>query len=149
VETNGFSGEIIDINLRNIKLRELDNNIVLLPNKSVTDNPMKNYGLTREIRSSIKCGVDYSSDLELVERITKKTIRELYPSQDPKRIEFYYTQFGKSSIDFILRFWHDGTNEASALVVRSDAIKAIKAAFDEHDITIPYPVTTLVRAKVK
>lgn len=146
VETNGFSGVIVDINLRNVKLREVDNNMVMIPNKLIVDSPMKNYGLTKEIRTTIACGVHYDSDLQEVEKVVKRTIRDLYPDQNPDRIEFFYTKFSESSIDFILRFWHDGTNQMSALTVKSAAIKAIKRAFQQHDISIPYPIRTIIQS---
>lgn len=146
VETNGFSGEIVDINLRNVKLREVDNNMVMIPNKLIVDSPMKNYGLTKEIRTTITCGVDYNSDLQEVEEVVRKTIAELYPNQNPDRIEFFYTKFSESSIDFVLRFWHDGTNQISALTVKSAAIKAIKSAFQQHHISIPYPIRTFIQS---
>lgn len=48
VETNGFAGRVTEIDLRNTKIKEADNNIVVIPNQLVLDNPFKNYGLTIE-----------------------------------------------------------------------------------------------------
>src|SRR6056300_318911 len=39
VETNGYSGEIIDINLKDFTMKEADNNIVVIPNKMILENP--------------------------------------------------------------------------------------------------------------
>lgn len=47
VETNGYEGEIIAIDLNKFILREADNNTVIIPNKLIMDNPIKNYGLTK------------------------------------------------------------------------------------------------------
>ncbi|MBF4983837.1 mechanosensitive ion channel family protein, partial [Nonlabens mediterrranea] len=47
VETNGYEGEIISIDLNKFIMREADNNTVIIPNKLIMDNPMKNYGLTK------------------------------------------------------------------------------------------------------
>ena len=33
VETNGFSGEVVEISLKNFVVKEADNNMVLIPNK--------------------------------------------------------------------------------------------------------------------
>lgn len=43
VETSGFSGEVIDINLNYFVVREADNNMVVIPNKTILENPFKNY----------------------------------------------------------------------------------------------------------
>jgi small conductance mechanosensitive channel len=66
VETSGFSGEVIDINLNFFVVKEADNNMVIIPNKTILENPLKNYSLTKKMRISVTCGVEYSADLELV-----------------------------------------------------------------------------------
>jgi len=144
IESNGFSGEVIEIDLRNTKLKESDNNVVVIPNKMILDNPFKNFGLTKQIRTTILCGVDYYSDLEQVEKISKKTINDLFPAHKKRPIEFYYTAFGESSIDFMLRFWQDGKEHLNAIEVKSLAIKALKKSFEAHGISIPYPIRKLV-----
>lgn len=144
IESNGFSGEVSEIDLRNTKIKEPDNNIVVIPNRMILDNPFKNYGLTKQIRTTIKCGVDYSSDLDQVENVAKATIEELFPSSKNRPVEFYFTEFGSSSIDFILRFWQDGKKNLSALEVKSLAIKKLKKAFEENGIDIPFPAIQLL-----
>ncbi len=144
IESNGFAGEVIDIDLRNTKIKEIDNNIVIIPNRMILDNPFKNYGLTKQIRTTIKCGVDYNSDLEQVEEIATSTIEQVFPPTSSRPVEFYYTDFGSSSIDFILRFWIDGKKNLSALEVKSRAIKEIKNAFEKNGIEIPFPALQLL-----
>lgn len=147
IESNGFSGEVVDIDLRNSKIKEADNNIVVIPNKLILDNPFKNYGLTRQIRTTITCGVDYASDLEEVERIAKESIHKLFYNKGKSNIEFYYTNFGESSIDFMLRFWADGMKSLTAIEVKSKAIKELKKAFEDNEISIPYPVRTVINSE--
>jgi small conductance mechanosensitive channel len=149
VETNGFSGTIIEIDLRNTKLKESDNNIVVIPNQMILDNPFKNYGLTTKIRTTIKCGVAYGSDLESVQEIAKEAIKELYPPQTGQDVEFHYLEFGGSSIDFQLRFWVNAIKNLTALEAKSKAIIAIKKAFDANNIDIPFPIRTLYVPKIE
>jgi len=143
IETNGFSGTVVEIDLRNTKLKEGDNNIVVIPNKMVLENPFKNFGLTKRIRTSIECGVAYDSDLRAVKEIATNTIKKLYPPNQNERIEFHYLNFGGSSIDFQLRFWVKATADLTAVEAKSDAIIAIKDAFDSNQIDIPYPIRTI------
>jgi len=105
IETNGYSGKVEEITLRSTKIREADNNIVIIPNKTVLENPFKNYGLTRRVRVSVACGVSYDSDLEKVQRIAIASIEKEFPQQNNEQIEFHYLAFGGSSIDFQVRFW--------------------------------------------
>ncbi|WP_299665829.1 mechanosensitive ion channel family protein [uncultured Polaribacter sp.] len=144
VETNGYSGEVIDINLNYFVLKEADNNMVVIPNKTILESPFKNYSLTTKMRISITCGVEYGADLEMVEKLTTETIRNNF-NQDEigKNVEFYYTEFGDSSINFLCRFWVDSENALEKLKAKSKAIIEIKKAFDAEDINIPFPMRTL------
>ena len=144
IETNGFSGKVIEIDLRNTKIKESDNNIVVLPNKLILDNPFKNYGLTSRIRTSITCGIGYESDLSLVKKVAIQTIEDIYKPDNGEQIEFYYTEFGSSSIDFLLRFWVDAKENLTALEVKSEAIIKLKDAFNRNDIDIPFPIRTII-----
>ena len=145
VETNGFSGKVVEIDLRNTKIKESDNNIVVVPNKLILENPFKNFGLTKRIRTTITCGVGYESNLSQVKKIAIKSIEELYPPIDGEQVEFYYTGFGESSIDFLLRFWIDAKENLTALEVKSEAIITLKDAFDKNKINIPYPIRTIIQ----
>jgi len=144
IESNGYSGEVVEIDLRNTKIKEADNNIVVIPNKMIMDNPFKNFGLTKQIRTTIKCGVNYNSDLDKVEEVAITTIEELFSKGRSRPVEFYFTDFGASSIDFILRFWQDGRENISAIEVKSTAIKGLKKAFEENGIDIPFPAIQLL-----
>lgn len=144
IETNGFTGEIIDINLKNLTLKESDNNLVMIPNKIILENPMKNYSLTPYIRVDLSCGVGYESDLEFVEKLTKDTLEKTFEKIDEsKPVEFFYTEFGDSSINFRCRFWIKGTKRVHTLNATNKAIIAIKKAFDKEGVNIPFPIRTL------
>lgn len=144
VETTGYAGEVIDINLNYFVVREKDNNKVVIPNKTILENPFKNYSLTKQMRIMIECGVEYSADLENVKELTLQTIEQKFADeQTNKPTEFYYTEFGASSINFVCRFWINSTNAKNRLIAKSKAIIAIKKAFDKEGITIPFPIRTL------
>jgi small conductance mechanosensitive channel len=145
VETNGFSGRVVEIDLRNTKIKEADNNIVVVPNRMIMENPFKNYGLTKRIRTTITCGVGYESDLRKVKKISIEAIENLYPPNRGENIEFYYTDFGNSSIDFLLRFWVDAQENLTALEVKSEAVMTIKETFDKNGINIPFPIRTVIQ----
>lgn len=144
IETNGFAGEVVDINLNYFVLKEADNNIVVIPNKTILENPFKNYSLTTKMRVSVECGVGYESDLEKVEEITKQVIGDYFDQEAiEKELEFYYTGFGDSSINFLCRFWIEGESGLEKLRAKSLAIMKIHQAFAKHGINIPFPIRTL------
>ncbi len=144
IKSNGYEGEVVDINLRNTVVKEADNNIVLIPNKMMVENPIKNFSTTTKTRITLLCGVGYESDLDKVERLTRETLASSFDKDDPEsNIEFYYTEFGDSSINFMSRFWIEAQSGLEKLRAKSKAIIALKKAFDKEDINIPFPIRTL------
>lgn len=144
VETTGFSGEVIDINLKDFTLKEADNNIVVIPNKTILENPLKNYSLTTRMRVFLECGVGYESDLEKVEELTKEVIFKTFDQvEKADDVEFYYTEFGDSSINYLCRFWIDAESMLEKLRAKTKAIIEIKKAYDKEGINIPFPIRTL------
>lgn len=143
IETNGFAGSVVDINLRDTKIRTLDNNLVVIPNNSISNNPYKNYSLTKDLRVVIESGVGYESDLDKVEMITRNAISNFFPYRK-NDVEFYYLSFGDSAINFQIRFWIQATEKNALIHARSKAIVLIKESFDEEGINIPYPISTVV-----
>lgn len=144
IETNGFAGEVIEINLKEFTIKEADNNLVVIPNKMILENPLKNYSLTTKMRVSLKCGVGYNSDLDLVQKVTKTTIANAFSQiKSNDEVEFYYQEYGDSSINFLCRFWVDSESALEKLKAKSKAIIQLKKAFDENNINIPFPIRTL------
>ncbi len=144
VETNGYQGKVVEINLRNMKIKEADNNIVVIPNKLVLENPFKNFGLTQRIKIQLDCGIGYDADLRKAKRICVQTITRLFPPNSNEKIEFYYLNFGESSIDFQVRFWINARSNVTALQAKSMAIMEIKKVFEQNYIDIPYPIRTIL-----
>ena len=144
IETNGYSGEVIDINLKDFTLKEADNNMVVIPNKLILENPLKNYSLTTKMRIALTCGVGYESDLEEVEKLTKETIANTFNQvESMDDVEFYFTEFGDSSINYLCRFWIDAESMLEKLRAKNKAIIEIKKAYDKAGINIPFPIRTL------
>jgi small conductance mechanosensitive channel len=143
IKTNDYEGFVEKIELRNTWIRESDNNMVVIPNKDVLEKPFKNYGLTETIRVSVECGVAYSSDLDHVMEVADHSIQKKFP-QESGQIEFYYTGFGNSAIEFKIRFWVAAIKNRTILSTHSDAIRLLKKGFDEAGITIPFPIRTLL-----
>ncbi len=143
VETTGYAGEVVDINLHSLVLKEFDNGLVIIPNKTIVENPLKNYSLNSKMKIALECGVGYESDLEQVEALVKEAISSVYHQNEGSEIELYYTEFGDSSINFVCRYWVDAKNAKNRLDAKSAGMKAIKKAFDENGVNIPFPIRTL------
>ncbi|PHR12842.1 MULTISPECIES: mechanosensitive ion channel family protein [Aequorivita] len=143
IETQGKNGYVDEINLRNITIRQTDNEYVIIPNSVFIENPFTNYSLSNRSRIDVSCGVGYESDLQKVEDLVVKIMSENFEQKHNEGVEFFFTEFGDSSINFVTRFWISSTKPKPKLEARHKAIKLIKKNFDEAGINIPFPIRTL------
>src|SRR6056297_770683 len=143
IETNGFYGEVEKMNLRNTIIRTPKGQIVYIPNKSVFENPLENYTSSGLRRIDLSCGVSYGDDLEKAKEVAIDAVKSLDNFNKKRGVEFYYDEFGGSSINFKIRFWVNFRRNPDYWSARSDAIMAITKKFDENDIMIPFPIRTL------
>lgn len=143
IETNGFYGTVENLNLRNTIMKTTNGQIVYIPNKAVFENPLQNYTTTALRRIDLSCGISYGDDLEKVKDVALKAVDNVKNVLSDKGIEFYYDEFGDSSINFKIRFWVRFETNPDFWHARSEAIIAITKAFDQHDIMIPFPIRTL------
>ena len=144
IETNGYFGKIQKITLRSTVLLQPDGQEVIIPNKEVLQNPLKNFSHNGRRRIDIACGVAYGDDLEKAKEIAIDAVKNCGLSfSETQPIQLYFTEFGDSSINFTLRFWKNITAQSDYLEAQDTAIIAIKKAFDKNGITIPFPITTL------
>ncbi len=149
IQTGDMSGYVTEINLRNVTIRETDNDYVIIPNSNFISNPFTNYSLTERSRVTVTCGVGYECSLQQIEDLVVKTLDEKFKQEEGEGIEFFFTEFGDSSINFMTRFWISATKPKPKLEAQHQAIKLIKKNFDEAGINIPFPIRTLDFGKNK
>lgn len=143
IESNGYVGEVKDISLKSTVIRMLSGEEVNIPNKLVLQAPVKNFTTNGLRRVELTCGISYNEDLEEVKRIASDALRPLALENVKRQVEFIYTSFGDSSINFQVRFWTDPDDVWQYLEAKSTAIITLKKTFDKHNINIPYPIRTI------
>jgi small conductance mechanosensitive channel len=143
IETNDYTGRIERTDFRATVMRLLDGPLVIIPNKEVFQNPIVNFSQAARRRVEVTMGVSYATDLEQAQRLAVEAVTPISVERGDGKVELYYKEFGASSIDFVVRFWIDSSEQKDTLETRSQMVKRIKAAYDEHGIDIPFPMRTL------
>ncbi len=142
VETNGFMGKVKSINLRSIIIDNFAGQEIEIPSKDIFQNPITNFSKSGQRRLQVNCGISYTDDLERVQKLALEAVNSLEFISDFKPSELHFTEFGDSSINFLVWFWIN-QEVAGPPLAKSEVIKAIKRTFDQHDISIPFPIRTL------
>ena len=143
VKTNDYMGKVIMINLRDTVIKTFQGQQVIIPNKEIFTKSIENYTKTGKRRIDLKVGISYGDDLEKVKQVTLEAAKKISVLDPNESIRFFYTEFADSSINFVLQFWLNATDQPIFWQGQSEAIMLIKKAYDENNITIPYPIRTL------
>ncbi|MCX6807483.1 MAG: mechanosensitive ion channel [Patescibacteria group bacterium] len=142
IEVNGTIGKVQAIEARNIIMRNLNGQRVIVSNTDIFNSQIKNYTHHPERRVTIKLGVDYSSDLPKVMNVLKIMLDDntlILRKPAPKVI---FTNFADSAIRLEIRFWVSILD--NWVRVKSNMITQIKHEFDKNGILIPFP-TQIIR----
>lgn len=143
VKIKDYMGKVEEVNLRDTIIRTFQGQMVIIPNKEVFQNPIENFSLLGKRRIDLNIGVSYGDDLEKVKQITLEAVRGIEGLSNEDETTLFYHEFGDSSINFLLRLWIKSPEQPIYLNVGSEAIMRIKKAYDQNDITIPFPIRTL------
>ena len=146
---SGEEGYIVDINWRNTTVRQLPNNLVIVPNAKLASAIVTNfYRPEQELSVLVQVGVSYDSDLTQVERVTIDVAGDVMREVDggvPEHEPFIrYHTFGDSSIDFsvILR----AREYTDRFLIIHEFIKRLHERYRRESIQIPFPIRTVVLA---
>ena len=146
IEVAGFGGAVLDISLRATEIRTWDGRRVFIPNGDIFVSPIVNFSRALRRRVDITIGVAPESDLDHVARITLDTIvRKVDGVLDDPAAHVAFSQFGEYNIDLKALFWID-TGEAGVLQAQDEGVRAIKEAFENQGIEMPYPTRTILMA---
>ncbi len=142
ISVGDIRGEVIAIDLLSTKIRTFNNLMVRVPNETLVKSNITNFSFFPIRRLDLEVGVNYSSDLQLVEQTIISTLRgHPLALRSPLPI-VSMKAFGASSIDFEIFVW---TQTESAVTVRSELYRALNTAFQANGIDIPYPTQTTIQ----
>ena len=137
VEHEQILGEVENVTILNTLVKTGDHTTILIPNSNLVSMPLVNMSHgNRSVRLSVIVGVEYNSDVSLVEHWLTRIAGEhpdilKYP-KPVARLE----AFGQSCLDFHLKFW---VNYNGSKRVASDLRISIINKFREHGINIAFP----------
>lgn len=140
IEVGDTLGTVEQINTRSTRIRRVDGVHLLIPNSKLLEETVTNWTLVdRLLRSSVRVGVAYGSDVELV----RDTLLEVMANnteilQDPAP-QVVFEDFGDSALVFDAYFWILAIADRSARTIRSNVRYEIDRAFREKHITIAFP----------
>jgi small-conductance mechanosensitive channel len=143
---SGIEGRVVDIQWDVTLVRQLANNITVVPNNVMTEAEIINYNRpTSELRVPVTVGVSYDSDLARVEQVTLeeagRIMQQINGDTPTNAPHIRYNTFADFSINFdvFLR----AAKYDHQFVLKHEFIKRLHQRYDDEGIVIPFPIRTL------
>ncbi|POA22076.1 mechanosensitive channel MscK [Pseudomonas sp. FW300-N1A1] len=104
ITIGNLSGTVSKIRIRATTITDFDRKDIIVPNKTFITGQLINWSLTDTVtRVTLKLGVDYGSDLDLVKELLLKAARENPRVLKEPEPHVYFLNFGESTLDHELR----------------------------------------------
>lgn len=136
IQVSGFKGEVIALGLKTTKIRAYEGQVKIISNRLLTE--VINFNMENSL-AIVDVAVSYDSDLRKVERVLSALCideQEKIPSLKGKIELLGVQELANSGIVYRIVA---NCKSMEQFGVERQLRKAIKVAFDKHNITIPYP----------
>jgi small-conductance mechanosensitive channel len=134
VEANNITGRVEKITLRETHIRQLSNELTILPNSMMFKNPVKIVTDTPVRRTEIVVKVANDCDLDQAEAAIRKAVGTVDTVNKNHPVGVYAQAFNGGSIDFLVQWWVN-TSDIDLPSIKSRIIFAIKKALDDAGIS--------------
>jgi len=146
----GEAGYVVDITWRNTSIKDLFENMIVVPNSKMASAKVVNYALpAKETIIIVPISISYGSDLEHVEQITSQVAQEVMvkvPGGVPDYIPLIrFHSFGEYSLQLNVILCVQ--EFAAQYLVKHEFIKRLHKRYRIEGIRFPIPVQTVYLRK--
>lgn len=139
ITVDSHYGVVSDLRTRYLVLRKLDGTEVIIPNEALIINSVINHSFSdHKARVQVPVQISYDSPLELAMRLISDIAMQHPRVLKVPEPAVHIKGFGESGIDLMLSIWIPDPEEGSASL-QSEIYLDIWRAFQENNISIPYP----------
>ncbi len=141
IEVEGVMGKVEHISLRETHLRQLTNELTIMPNSMLFKNPVKILTDAHVRRDELMVGVSYDTDLDHALEVIRGALNGIEAIDTERPMSVFAWNYGASSVDFLVQWWSDA-RPRDRRETKSEVVRNIKKALDNAGIEIPFPYIT-------
>lgn len=148
ITINDYTGIVEDINLRQVVLRDVENNRIIIPNSVISNGIIQNTNMQdTKCCKGIEIGIGYKDDIEKALTIMQEEVAKhplFIDTRTPENIlnntplvVARVIALADSSVN--LKAWAWTKNHSDGFILYCDLLQSIKKRFDQEGISIPFP----------
>ncbi|MFC7325212.1 mechanosensitive ion channel family protein [Halorubrum rutilum] len=138
IEWDGESGRVEEIDLRVSRVRTFDNELVTVPNGDLANSAVTNPVAYDTLRQKFVFGIGYDDDIAEATDIIVEEAEAHGEILDDPGVSVRLVELGDSAVGLQSRWWIADPDRGDFVRVRSEYVTAVKEAFDEAGIDMPY-----------
>jgi small-conductance mechanosensitive channel len=133
-------GSVLSIGTRSTKVKNAENKTFIVPNSFLLEKSVLNWNYdSGVIRSSIKFGVAYGTDVKLVENICMDILLNSEGVDQNPVPQVFFNNFGDSNLEFEVIFWSNIESGVNLAALRSEIRFKIDSRFKDHKLEMAFP----------
>ena len=136
IEAGGVSGTVEKISIFSTKMKTGDNREIIVPNGKIYGDTITNFSARDTRRIDMVFGIGYNDDIRKARDILQNLVDSDERILKDPAVKIAVSELADSSVNFIVRPW---VKSDDYWPVKFDMNENVKMAFDENDISIPYP----------
>ncbi|WP_296189885.1 MULTISPECIES: mechanosensitive ion channel family protein [unclassified Psychrobacter] len=147
VNINDNEGRVVVIALRTTHVLTRDNITVIIPNSNVASSVVTNLTSKNFIRFDIRMRIAFEDDIEKAREVILQVLADSEVVLKRPETSATIDEIGEYGVFFIVRFWVKPAAVARMPKIKEGLRENIKRAFDEANISTPYPHMRLLMPK--
>jgi small conductance mechanosensitive channel len=136
VDVGGVFGKVDKMSLVSTTVLTIDNQTMVVPNKKIWGDVIKNVTAQDIRRVDMLFGISYSDDIPKAEKVLADILEHHDKILEEPAPMVHLHELGDSSVNFVVRPW---VKVADYWDVYWYVTRAVKMRFDEEGISIPFP----------
>lgn len=140
VSIAGLGGTVKHVSIVSTEIITPDNQVIVIPNSKVWGDVITNVTASDTRRVDMIFGIGYGDSIEAAQSVLEEVVAA-HPLvlEDPAPV-IRVNELADSAVNFIVRPW---TKTSDYWTVYWDLHRAVKEAFDDRGISIPFPQTDM------
>lgn len=146
IRTPDVEGIVEHVGVRSTRVRQLDQTLITIPNNVLANSAISNFSRMPRRRIDFTVGVTYRTTAAqmrvLLERL--RTLLKEWPSADPSTVQVYFSKFGESSLDVMVRCYVHKLTWDEMMIENEGIQLAVMEIIEELGLSIAFPTRSLV-----
>lgn len=151
IETSGIVGYVVDLTLRETRIKTLDGKDVFVPNGQIIKNPLFNYTIDGFLRYDFIIGLDYATDVSKAIQTILETVKNVDGVIDSdKRPNVSIDEFAASTINLRVQFWIDtfkSTSKTYHSGIKTEVMKRVLVDLVTNGFSLPSDIVEIKQYK--